>query len=239
MKPLGNDRFASLSERGKTAALAPFLPPGAQPYVEELLAEHAVSVRTSRPRRSKIGDHRGPRGSERLHRITVNNDLNPYAFLTTLLHEIAHLVTWERHRGRARRLKPHGPQWKGEFEQILGPVVAARLVPEDVATALARYMRDPTATTCGDRQLMLALSRYDAPDPGRTRVEDLLTGTIFRVENGQMFRKGPKLRSRYQCFECATGREYRVHAFCRVEVVAADPMGLTPKKGVPRQLKTV
>ena len=89
MKPLGNNRFASLSERGKTAALAPFLPPGAQPYVEELLAEHAVSVRTSRPRRSKIGDHRGPRGSERLHRITVNNDLNPYAFLTTLLHEFS------------------------------------------------------------------------------------------------------------------------------------------------------
>ena len=152
----------------------------------------------------------------------MNNDLNPYAFLTTLLHEIAHAATWERHRTRIRRVRPHGPEWKSEFERVFTPVVAGRMLPEDVNVALERSLRNPAAATCSDRDLMLALARYDAVEQGRVFVESLPAGTIFRTDGGRTFRMGPRLRSRYRCIEHVTGREYRLHPLCRVEPVVDE-----------------
>lgn len=210
----------------EAAVLAPFLPAGTAAYVAELLAEgswrHRVEVRVSRPRRTKLGDHRGPGRGRSWHRITVNEDLNPYAFLTTLLHEIAHAATWERHR--SRRVRPHGSQWKAEFGRLLGPIVVTGCLPDDVRAALERTIRNPAAATCSDRGLMLALARYDRPSPGTVLVEDLPSGGHFRLDGAaaatgvpRVFRRGPRIRTRYQCFELRTGREYRVHALSRVE----------------------
>lgn len=204
------------------AALWPRLPGGARDYVGTLLATHPVDVRLSRPRRTKLGDHRPPSALRRRHRISVNDDLNPYAFLTTLLHEIAHAITWESHRTRLRRVRPHGVEWKAEFERVLVPVVAGRMLPDDVNAALERSMRSPAAATCSDRDLMLALARYDSVDPGLVFVESLAAGTVFRTDGGRLFRLGPRLRSRYRCIEQRTGLEYRMHPLCRVTPVDAE-----------------
>ena len=201
------------------AGLWPRLPENTHGYVASLLAVYPVDVRLSRPRRTKLGDHRAPTVLRRRHRISVNDDLNPYAFLTTLLHEIAHAATWVSHRGRIRRVRPHGSEWKAEFERILLPVVAGRMLPDDVGAALSRAMRSPAAATCSDRDLMLALARYDAVEPGLVFVESLAVGTIFRTDGGRMFRLGPKLRSRYRCIEQRTGCEYRMHPLCWVSPV--------------------
>lgn len=201
------------------ARLAPRLPEGTDAYVADLLGRHRIDVRLSRPRRTKLGDHRPPGRGRPAHRITVNDDLNPYAFLTTLLHEIAHAFTWERHRAFRRWLRPHGSEWKREFEGVLAPVVEAAILPAAITAALARSMRNPAAATCSDRELLLALARYDRPDPRRVLVEDLAVGTIFRTDDGMLFHAGPKLRSRRRCFECRTGREYRVHGLARVEPI--------------------
>ena len=213
-------------EPGKAIrAIRGHLPDGTADYVADLLrGEHlggaAVEVRSVRARRSKLGDHRAPVRGRTIHRITVNDDLNPYAFLTTLLHEIAHAVTWEKHvRPRkpfSRRVLPHGAQWKSEFGRILAPVVEQGALPEDVSGALGRYLQDPAAATCSDRGLLVALARYDAPDPARKLVEEVAVGAAFRVEGGRMFLKGPKLRSRFRCYDARTGIEYRIHPLCRV-----------------------
>ncbi|MEI6241037.1 MAG: hypothetical protein WCR51_11640 [Planctomycetia bacterium] len=192
------------------------VPEGTAGRVRELLATRRVVVMLARPRRTKLGDHRPPGRGRTHHRITVNDDLNPYAFLTTLLHEIAHVTTWEKLRHRVRRYPPHGREWKREFGTILEPFVDAALLPDDIAAALARFMRNPAAASCSDRGLVLALAKYDRPEPGRARLEDLPPGSVFRVETGQVFRLGPRLRSRYQCFEEASGQEYRVHGLSRV-----------------------
>ena len=192
------------------------VPEGTAGRVRELLAGRRVVVRLSRPRRTKLGDHRPPGRGRTHHRITVNDDLNPYAFLTTLLHEVAHLTTWEKLRHRVRRYPPHGREWKREFGTILEPLVDAALLPDDIAAALATFMRNPAAASCSDRGLVLALAKYDRPDAGRHRVEDLPPGSVFRVETGQVFRLGPRLRSRYQCFAQPGGQEYRVHGLSRV-----------------------
>jgi len=217
-------------EPGKAiAALRPHLPAGTAGYVAELLdggqLAAPVEIRSVRARRTKLGDHRAPVRGRTVHQITINDDLNPYAFLTTLLHEIAHAVTWERHvRPRkpfSRRVLPHGAQWKSEFGRILAPVVEQGALPEDVALALARYLRDPAAATCSDRGLVVALAKYDLPDPSRTLVEEVAVGAAFRVEGGRMFLKGPKLRSRFRCYDAKTGVEYRIHPLCRVTLCDA------------------
>jgi hypothetical protein len=127
----------SNSASGPTEIVRPYLPVAAVDHVARLLEGLAVDLRVVRPRRTKLGDHRPPPAPLRPHRITVNADLNPYAFLTTLLHEVAHAATWERHRGgflRRRRLRPHGAEWKREFSAVLAPVVEAGVFPDDVAT---------------------------------------------------------------------------------------------------------
>jgi len=203
----------------------PYLPSTAVDHVARLLEGLAVDLRVVRPRRTKLGDHRPPPTPLRPHRITVNADLNPYAFLTTLLHEVAHAATWERHRGGflRRRLRPHGPEWKQEFSTVLAPVVEAGVFPDDVAAAVARSLVNPAAATCSDRDLLLALARYDQPHEGRVRVEELAEGTWFRIDGRHAFRAGRLVRTRRQCFAAGSGREYRVHGLLFVEPLAEEP----------------
>jgi hypothetical protein len=86
------------------AAILQYLPPGTEPHVADLLGGLPLHVRLARPRRTKLGDHRPPGRGWSVHRITINDDLNPYAFMTTLLHEIAHAAAWERNRPLRRLL---------------------------------------------------------------------------------------------------------------------------------------
>jgi hypothetical protein len=158
-----------------------------------------------------------------VHQISINDDLNPYAFLTTLLHEIAHATTWERHerhrRRFTRRVRPHGVEWRATFAGLLEPVVAAGVLPDDVAAALGRSLARPAAATCSDRELLLALGRYDRVDPRLVRVEEIAVGGWFRLAGGGVFRAGRTLRTRRQCFAARTNAEYRVHGLARVEPV--------------------
>ena len=64
--------------------IASKLPDGTASRVRGVLRGHRVVVRLSPPRRTKLGDHRPPARGVPHHRITVNEDLNPYAFLMTL-----------------------------------------------------------------------------------------------------------------------------------------------------------
>jgi hypothetical protein len=210
--------MASMTLSSGFDAVRLLLPAGTAGYVAELLGRWPCDLRLSRPRRSKLGDHRPPRGGRGPHRITVNDDLNPYALLTTLLHEFAHAAAWERWRHGRRRVRPHGPEWQEEFSRILGPVVAAGVLPDDVTVALGRAVRRPAAATCSARELAIALARYDAPGAW-VFVADLPEGAVFRIDGGAVFRAGRWLRSRRQCFECRTGREYRVHGLARVTIL--------------------
>lgn len=213
-----------------TGLVQPLLPEGCDAYVADLITRQPLELRLSRPRRTKLGDHRPPSRSAARHRITINDDLNPFAFLTTLLHELAHAVTWERHRHR-RRIRPHGTEWKEEFGLILRPVVADGLLPPRVGAALARYLENPAAASCSDRGLVLALAEYDASPAGRVRVEELSERAVFRAANGGVFRAGRLLRSRRACFELATGREFRVHGLALVEPLESAPAPRRRRRG--------
>ena len=192
------------------------LPPRAWKYVLDLLQEHPVLVRVVPHRATKLGDYRPPRLGECWHRVTVNEDLNMYAFLVTLLHELAHLRVTAIHATGTKKHKPHGVEWKKEFAAVVGPVIEESMVPRDLCVALAATLQCPRAATCSDRLLTLALSQYDHGVDQCLYVEQLEVGACFQLQNGRQFILGDRVRSRYRCIELASGIEFRIHYLARV-----------------------
>lgn len=191
-----------------------FVPQGTEKYVVDLLVTHRVQLKLNKPRSSKYGDYRSPIKGDMHHRITINKDLNPFAFLTTFLHEVAHLTAYEKYRNN---IDPHGREWKEEFKLLLHPVVAHHQIPEDIQKALRHYMSDPSASSCSDAGLMKVLALYDKDK--KLFLENLEEGSLFKLETGRIFKKGKKLRSWYLCYEQPGNKEYRVSGISKIELV--------------------
>src|ERR1051325_9211095 len=89
-------------------ALAAYLPEGAFENVVHYLHLYRVHLTVTKERKSILGDYRNAVNGKN-HRITVNGNLNKYAFLITLLHELAHLLTYNQY---GHRVVAHGKEWK-------------------------------------------------------------------------------------------------------------------------------
>ena len=171
-----------------------------------------VHFTVSKKRKTKLGDYRHPHKGKP-HRISVNGDLNPYSFLITTLHEMAHLTTFEKY---GNRVKPHGVHWKLEFKSIADPIFEKVVLPDDVDMALKNYLRNAKASSCSDDKLYRVLKRYDK-NKGIT-LEELENGSFFKL-NAKIFVKGKKLRTRFECVEAATNKKYRVLGLAEVEII--------------------
>lgn len=189
--------------------LAKYIPAKSLNTVYSWIVEFKVSLVINKSRSTKLGDYRSPYMGKG-HRITVNHDLNQYSFLITLVHEIAHLTAWEKFKNR---VPPHGKEWKKEFQVLLSPFLNNEVFPDDVLSALTSYIQNPAAASCTDSNLLRTLRRYDAPDSLQTifHVEDLPEGAVFYLKNGMGFKKGVRLRKRFQCTEIKTKKTYLVN----------------------------
>lgn len=189
----------------KTAlALEKYVPKQAAAVIAKWIHQAPCLFKISRSRSSKFGDYRSPY-RDKGHRISVNHNLNPYAFLITTVHEFAHLKTWNEYRAKVR---PHGIEWKRNFKQLMQPFFELNLFPEDVRDAVTSYLSNPGASSCSDLTLFRTLQRYDLPKNGHQKVEELPIGAAFVLPNGRAFKKGEKIRTRFRCTELATGKIY-------------------------------
>jgi len=188
------------------SALKPFLPEGSLELVCEKLREYPHHLIITPPRSTKLGDFTAdPKG--RNHTLTVNGNLNQYAFLITLMHELAHLITYLNHRDK---VKPHGYEWKSDFKKTLGPFLRRHVFPEDVALAVQNYLTNPGAATCSDIHLSKVLARYDKNShPSVKLLDDLPKNARFAYgKDRRIFVKGDRIRTRYRCVEEKTKHEY-------------------------------
>lgn len=181
-----------------------FIPPGAVARVLDYLHHYKVHLTITRERKSVLGDYRHAT-LYKTHRISINGNLNPYAFLITLIHELAHLVTFMQH---SNRVQAHGKEWKACYAMLLKDFMGQQLFPPDVEQRLLQSMHDLPASSCADEGLMRVLKKYDQQDNGLVMVEALAEGQLFDIGGGRIFRKGKKLRKRYQCLEVSTGKTY-------------------------------
>lgn len=195
-------------------ALATYLPEGTFEPVMTYITAHKVHLTVTRERKSLLGDYRHP-DSRGGHRISVNGNLNKYAFLITLLHELAHLVTYELY---ANRVASHGKEWKQEFSKILQQFVGKGFLPADVETAVRQSMHNPGASSCADDNLMRVLKNYDKRKEHSFFVEQLPLHQLFKTKDGRIFRKGEKIRKRYRCEEVDTRRIYLFSPVYEVEL---------------------
>ena len=71
-----------------------YLPENSQEYIQKLIAAEPINIQVVKARKSKHGDFRIDRWNKA--KITMNNNLNPYRFLITLVHEIAHFHSYKK-----------------------------------------------------------------------------------------------------------------------------------------------
>jgi len=183
-------------------SLQDFIPEASYDQVNALLSHDNLEVKVKQERQTRHGDYRRlPTGK---HQITINSNLNPYRFLITLIHEVAHFETYKSY---GRQIKPHGPEWKSVFQHLMLVFLRPEVFPSDVLPLLASHFKNPKASSDSDAVLALKLKQYDPPN-GKIFIFEVPIGSTFRLRNGKLFRKGPKRRTRFEGTELATGRLY-------------------------------
>lgn len=196
------------------AFLEQFLPSGAFEQIAPFFKTHTIHLTLTHERKSVLGDYRHPVKEAPYHRISINANLNPYSFLITLLHELAHMYTFVHFEFKA---PPHGKEWKTQFRHILIPFMGKRFFPADVERALLAYLHNPAASTCTDTQLYKALYRYDEHKPGFKLVDDIFVNHFFETEDGEVYQKLEKLRTRTKCRNIDNGKVYYFQGIVEVK----------------------
>ncbi len=179
--------------------------------ISEWIREYKFRFIITKSRLTKLGDYTSPRNGKS-HQITVNGNLNPYAFLITLVHEIAHLITWNKYKNK---FLPHGKEWKEEFRILLGILTEMKIFPDDILENLRNYMKNPFASGCTDMNLVKALKKYDL-NSDYIHLEDVTDNSIFIMKNGRKFIKGEKLRKRFKCQEIQSRKYFLVSPVAEV-----------------------
>lgn len=197
--------------------LQQYLPPGTSPAVTGFLQQYKVHLTIARERSTILGDYRH-RTNQANHRISVNGNLNTYSFLLTLLHELAHLLTFEQY---GSNVLSHGKEWKLTFRGLLKQFIGDDVFPSDIKAALAASLNNPAASSCAEEKLQRVLRKYNSKSNTHQLVEEILPGSLFRTKDGRVFRKGEKLRKRFKCTELKTGRMYLFSPIYEIELLQA------------------
>ena len=193
--------------------LSKYIPEHAVKPVFELIVTNQVHLKIVNERVTRHGDYR--KGLSGKHEITVNASLNKYRFLITLIHEISHLVAFEKF---GRKIKPHGNEWKYSFQIMMVPFIRPEIFPSNLLPLLARHFKNPTASSDTDATLALALKQYDAQND-KNYIFEIPYGCVFRIPNGKIFKKIALRVKRYECIEVNSGRIYLFNPNAEVEVL--------------------
>jgi SprT protein len=193
-----------------------YIPEKAVPVIAEWILKFDFKLRIKKSRSSKYGDYRPPIKGEN-HLITINYDMNKYAFLITLVHEIAHLSNYNKNKNS---VKPHGEEWKLHYKLLMQQFLIPDIFPGDVIMALRKYMSNPAASSCSDTNLLRVLKKYDIRQD-TVLLEELPQGMQFRYNNSRDFIKGEQVRKRFKCKEVGTNRMYLFNPLTEVLAIKA------------------
>ncbi|WP_343330672.1 SprT-like domain-containing protein [Polaribacter staleyi] len=186
-----------------------FVPPKAIPFIEFLINDHNFTLKIVNQRETKHGDFRKlPNGQ---FQITVNNNLNKYQFLLTLVHEIAHHVTHQKFG----RVQPHGKEWKMIFQHLMLPFLRPEIYPMEMLPYLAKYFKNPKASTDADVDLSLAL-RGNVAETGKHFIFEIPFGSLFVFKN-TIYKRGNKRRTRFECLNMSNKKVYLFNQNVEIE----------------------
>ncbi len=198
--------------------LKKYIPEFAVPTISQWILEFDFKLKITKERSTKLGDYTSPHNGLN-HTITINHNLNQYSFFVTLVHEIAHLKTYQRYKNN---VMPHGQEWKQAFRELMIPFLNTDHLPLDILYAVRKYLQNPAASSCSDVTLMRTLKLYDAPSNETLSVllERLPNKSHF-IFNGRVFEKGDQLRKRFRCLEIGSNAVYLFSPLAEVELISA------------------
>jgi len=195
----------------KNEILSKYLPEKSVVLVIEILENNPCHLKIVSNRKTKHGDFRKyPDGK---YQITVNNGLNKYRFLLTLIHEIAHLISFKKNKN----IKPHGIEWKRNFQHLMLPFVHPDIYPQAILPYLAQYLINPKASTDTDLKLSLALKQFDE-STDKNFIFEIPFASKF-MYNNKVFVRGNKRRTRFECTEVYSDKKYLFHANAEVDLL--------------------
>lgn len=202
-----------------TRIMSRHVPDNAQAYCLELWLQYPFSLHITPKRLSKLGDYRYHHG-KKTHVITLNASLNPYSFLITYLHEIAHLIAFQNY---GFKVAPHGKEWKSSFQQLMQPMLNEKVFPKEILLPLRKYMLNPKAASGSDHKLSLALQKYDKQD-GSLPLAKVQLEQAFQFRN-MTFVKEAVRRTRALCRDLESGKRYLVSEIARVQLIREETNG--------------
>ena len=177
-----------------------YIPEKAIPFIQFLVDSHHFTLKIVNQRQTKHGDFRKlPNGR---FQITVNNNLNPYQFLLTLVHEIAHHVTHQKFG----IVQAHGKEWKTVFQHLMLPFLRPDIYPKEMLPFLANYLKNPKASTDTDANLSLIL-RGNIAEKGKKFMFEIPLDSFFEF-NKTIYKKGNKRRTRFECLNMSNHKIY-------------------------------
>ncbi|MCO6499691.1 MAG: SprT-like domain-containing protein [Vicingus serpentipes] len=185
------------------------------PILQLWFQQRTFELKITKQRSTKFGDFRTDH-SQQNPRISINHNLNQYAFLITLTHEFAHLLVWNRHK---HQVKAHGEEWKREFKLLINTLLQKNIFPNKIAIELKRHMANPSASSARDIQLVKALKEYDATTNNMLHLSEIPEGSTFSINNQKIFIKGNKQRTRYLCKEVKSKKQYFIHGVAEVVLI--------------------
>jgi hypothetical protein len=187
-----------------------YLPLQAISKCAALVEGHMILVHVVKNRKTKHGDFRvHPKGHVT---ITINAMENPYRFLLTFLHEWAHYKVFSSY---IFRKKPHGQEWKSAFREIVDSFLDADIFPEPLLIPLKKHMQNAKATFAADANLMIALRKFDPPN-NKKCIFELEQGALFNAQDGRIFSKDNKRRTKFVCTCIKTKKQYLFPPFIEV-----------------------
>ena len=199
-----------------TKTLEQRIPEEAINYVVAHLSKQPTELVVKSKRKTVLGTYHIPRSSAEKHLITVNEDLNQYAFLFTLMHEVAHLKVNVNY-GANDSILPHGKEWQATFKAIIFEIM--EFFPEDIAFAIKNYQEDMSAATCRDKNLYKAFKKYDKKEV--IFLDDIPINSLFTVnEYPYHFVKQKKLRKNYLCYNTNNKKLYKISGLVDVKLVS-------------------
>ena len=190
------------------------IPQASHELVKPLIFEKHLNIKIVKVRKTKHGDFKKLRNGS--NQITLNHINNKYRFLITLIHELAHFKVYKNIK---KRVNPHGVEWKDTYKLLMLPFLNNKIFPNDILSKLATHIKNPSASTDSDTNLVVALNKYDYFNDNKIFLNDLSEDCLFEYDQGKVFLVKRKLRKRYICKELSSGREYLFSPVARIKSI--------------------
>ena len=194
--------------------LLDLIPEASHELVKPLIFEKNLNIKIVKVRKTKHGDFKKLRNGS--NQITLNHINNKYRFLITLVHELAHFKVYKNLK---KRVNPHGIEWKNTYKLMMLPFLNNKIFPNDILSKLAIHIKNPSASTDSDINLVVALNKYDYFNDNKIFLNDLSEDYLFEYDEERIFLIQRKLRKRYICKELSTGKEYLFSPVARVKPI--------------------